>query len=67
MFSWPLPTYIDAKFHGESISDGFRAIRKRKVGQKLKKPREKIRDQNIPRKIISMILEIFYIEKLYIF
>ena len=33
-----LPTHIDAEFHGESISDGFRAIRVRKVGQKLKKP-----------------------------
>ena len=36
-----LPTHIDAEFHGESISEGFRAIRARKVGQKLKKP-EKI-------------------------
>ena len=32
-----LPTHIDAEFHGESTSDGFRAIRARKVGQKLKK------------------------------
>ena len=38
MFSWSLPTYIDAKFHGESISDGFRAIQQRKVCQKSKKP-----------------------------
>ena len=38
LFSWYLPTYIDAKFHGKSISDGFRAIRERKVGQKLKNP-----------------------------
>ena len=37
MFFQALRTYIDAKFHGESISDGFRAIRDRKVGQKLKK------------------------------
>ena len=35
-----LPTHIDAEFHGESISDGFRAIRARKVGQKLKKPKK---------------------------
>ena len=41
MFFQVLRTYIDAKFHGESISDGFRAIRQRKVGEKLKKP-EKI-------------------------
>ena len=40
MFFQPLRTYIDAKFHGESISDGFRAIRERKVGQKLKKPKK---------------------------
>ena len=38
MFFQALRTYIDAKFHGESISDGFRAIRDRKVGQKLKIP-----------------------------
>ena len=37
MFFQALRTYIDAKFHGESISDGFRAIRDRKVGQRLKK------------------------------
>ena len=36
MFFQPLRTYIDAEFHGESISDGFRAIRDRKVGQKSK-------------------------------
>ena len=41
-FSWSLPIYIDAKFHGESISDGFRAIRERKVGQKLKNPEKKL-------------------------
>ena len=35
-----LPTHIDAEFHGESISEGFRAIRARKVGQKLKKPKK---------------------------
>ena len=35
-----LPTHIDAEFHGESISDGFRAIRARKVGQKLKKTKK---------------------------
>ena len=40
MFFQALRTYIDAKFHGESISDGFRAIRDRKVGQKLKKPKK---------------------------
>ena len=40
MFFQPLRTYIDAKFHGESISDGFRAIRERKVDQKLKKPKK---------------------------
>ena len=40
MFFQVLRTYIDAKFHGESISDGFRAIRQRKVGEKLKKPRK---------------------------
>ena len=39
MFFQPLRTYIDAEFHGESISDGFRAVRDRKVGQKLKKPK----------------------------
>ena len=38
IFFQALRTYIDAKFHGESISDGFRAIRERKVGQKLKNP-----------------------------
>ena len=37
-----LPTHIDAEFHGESISDGSRAIRERKVGEKLKKPRKKL-------------------------
>ena len=42
MFFQPLRTYIDVKFHGESISDGFRAIRERKVGQKLKNPRKKV-------------------------
>ena len=36
-----LRTYIDAEFHGESISDGFRAIRARKVSQKLKKPKKR--------------------------
>ena len=35
-----LPTHIDAEFHGESSSDGFRAIRARKVSQKLKKPKK---------------------------
>ena len=40
MFFQPLRTYIDAKFHGESISDGFRAIRERKVDQKLKNPKK---------------------------
>ena len=38
----PLRTYIDAEFHGESISDGFGAIRARKVGEKSGKTREKI-------------------------
>ena len=37
-FFQSLRTYIDAEFHGESISDGFRAIRQRKVCQKSKKP-----------------------------
>ena len=36
----PLRTYIDAEFHGESISDGFGAIRARKVGEKSKKPKK---------------------------
>ena len=38
MFFQVIRAYIDAKVHGESISDGFRAIRQRKVGEKLKKP-----------------------------
>ena len=39
MFFQSLRTYIDAEFHRESISDSFRAIRERYVGQKLKKPK----------------------------
>ena len=46
MFFQALRTYIDAKFHGESISDGFRAIRDRKVGQKLKKPKKVAKLEN---------------------
>ena len=40
MFFQPLRTYIDVKFHGESISDGFRAIWQRKVCQKSKIPKK---------------------------
>ena len=47
-----LSTYIDAKFHGESISDGFRAIRQRKVCQKSKKP-EKIAKLENPANPLS--------------
>ena len=49
MFLKVLPTYIDAEFHGESVSDGFRAIRERKVGEKLKKQKRIFSGHILPK------------------
>ena len=44
-----LKTYIDAEFHGEFVFAGFRAIRERKVGEKLKKHKNIFSDHTPPK------------------